>query len=107
MREYRRAVLAAACACQLGLAKVVMPSGGQVSQSYVNNHPPDEVVPVTQGRDLGWPHCDPDQDHSHPARSLANVPLIADSGTNPTGTALDCAKLAPIQAGVPAHSAPL
>ncbi len=26
---------------------------GQVIQDYVNNHPPDEVVPVTAGRDLG------------------------------------------------------
>ena len=34
---------------------------GQVIQAYVNNHPPDEVVPVTQGRDLGWPYCDPDR----------------------------------------------
>ena len=81
--------------------------GGQVIQSYVNNHPPDEVVPVTQGRDLGWPYCDPDEDHSRPAGSLANIPLVANSGTNPTGTALDCAKLAPIAVGLPAHSAPL
>jgi hypothetical protein len=28
---------------------------GQVIQDYVNNHPPGEVVPVTAGRDLGWP----------------------------------------------------
>jgi glucose/arabinose dehydrogenase len=80
---------------------------GQVIQAYVNNHPPDEVVPVTQGRDLGWPYCDPDEDHSQPSGSLANIPLVADSGTNPTGTALDCAKLAPIEVGLPAHSAPL
>src|SRR3984957_8019837 len=80
---------------------------GQVNQAYVNNHPPDEVVPVTQGRDLGWPYCDPDEDHSQPSGSLANIPLVADSGTNPTGTALNCAKLAPIQVGLPAHSAPL
>jgi glucose/arabinose dehydrogenase len=81
--------------------------GGQVIQSYVDNHPPDEVVPVTAGRDLGWPYCDPDQDRSHPAGSLANIPLVANSGTNPTGTALDCATLAPIEVGLPAHSAPL
>jgi glucose/arabinose dehydrogenase len=28
-------------------------------------------------------------------------------GTNPTGAALDCAQLAPIEVGLPAHSAPL
>ncbi len=80
---------------------------GQVIQGYVNNHPPDEVVPVTAARDLGWPYCDPDQDDSQPAGSLANVPLIPDAATNPGGKELDCAALRPVEAGLPAHSAPL
>jgi glucose/arabinose dehydrogenase len=63
---------------------------GHVIQAYVNNHPPDEVVPVTAGRDLGWPYCDPDQDHSNPAGSLADVPLVANAVTNPGGTELNC-----------------
>jgi glucose/arabinose dehydrogenase len=80
---------------------------GQVIRSYVDNHPPDEVVPVVQGRDLGWPLCNPEQGKSTPAGSLADVPLIPDSVTNPGGSKLDCAKLPPIEVGVPAHSAPL
>jgi glucose/arabinose dehydrogenase len=80
---------------------------GQVILAYVNEHPPDEVVPVTAGRDLGWPYCDPDQDDSSPAGSLADVPLVANSVTNPGGTELDCAALAPVEVGLPAHSAPL
>jgi glucose/arabinose dehydrogenase len=80
---------------------------GQVIQDYVNNHPPDEVVPVTAGRDLGWPYCNPDQDDSHPAGSLADVPLVPDAVTNPGGKALNCAALAPVDVGLPAHSAPL
>ena len=80
---------------------------GQVIQGYVNNHPPDEVVPVTAGRDLGWPYCDPDQDDNHPAGSLAGIPLVPDAVTNPGGKALNCAALAPIDVGLPAHSAPL
>jgi glucose/arabinose dehydrogenase len=80
---------------------------GQVIQAYVNSHPPDEVVPVTAGRDLGWPYCDPDQDDSHPAGSLARMPLVPSAVTNPGGTRLDCAALAPIEVGIPAHSAPL
>jgi glucose/arabinose dehydrogenase len=83
------------------------PSTGQVNQNYVNNHPPDEVVPVTAGRDLGWPYCDPDQDRNHPAGSLAEVPLIPNAATNPGGKAMNCAKLTPIEVGLPAHSAPL
>jgi glucose/arabinose dehydrogenase len=80
---------------------------GQVIQSYVNNHPPDEVASVTAGRDLGWPYCDPDQDDSTPAGSLAAVPLVPNAVTNAGGRNLDCAKLAPIEVGLPAHSAPL
>jgi glucose/arabinose dehydrogenase len=80
---------------------------GEVIRSYVNNHPPDEVVPVSQGRDLGWPLCNPEQGKSRPKGSYADVPLIPDSVTNPGGKALDCAKLAPIEVGIPAHSAPL
>jgi glucose/arabinose dehydrogenase len=80
---------------------------GKVIQAYVNNHPPDEVVPVTAGRDLGWPYCDPDQDDSRPAGSLANLPLVPNSVTNPGGTKLNCAALAPVEVGLPAHSAPL
>jgi glucose/arabinose dehydrogenase len=80
---------------------------GRVIQSYVNEHPPDEIVPVTAGRDLGWPYCNPDQDMSHPAGSLAGIPFVADSVTNPGGRRLDCAALPPVQVGLPAHSAPL
>jgi glucose/arabinose dehydrogenase len=80
---------------------------GQVIQAYVNNHPTDEVAPVTAGRDLGWPYCDPDQDDSNPAGSLADVPLVPNAVTNPGGTKLDCKALAPVEVGLPAHSAPL
>jgi len=80
---------------------------GKIIQAYVNNHPPDEVVPVEQGRDLGWPYCDPDQDKNRPAWSLADIPLIADALTNPGDDHLDCARLPRIEVGLPAHSAPL
>jgi len=80
---------------------------GLVIQSYVNNHPPDEVVPVIAGRNLGWPYCNPDQDENRPAGSLANIPFVADALTNPGGIRLDCAKLPRLNVGLPAHSAPL
>jgi glucose/arabinose dehydrogenase len=80
---------------------------GRMIQAYINDHPPDEVVPVTPGRDLGWPYCDPDQDGSHPAGAMAGVPLVPNAVTNPGGTALDCAALKPVEVGLPAHSAPL
>lgn len=80
---------------------------GQVIRAYVNEHPPDEVAPVTAGRDLGWPYCDPDQDGNEAAGSLADVPLVPNAITNPGGHALDCAALKPVEVGIPAHSAPL
>ena len=80
---------------------------GEVIPDYVDDHPVDEVVPVTPGRDLGWPLCNPEQGKNTPPGSLADVPLVPDSVTNPGGKALDCAKLAPIEVGIPAHSAPL
>ena len=36
-----------------------------------------------------------------------NLPFDADAQENPGGTVLDCAKLAPLERGLPAHSAPL
>jgi glucose/arabinose dehydrogenase len=80
---------------------------GEVVREYVDEHPPDEVAPVSQGRDLGWPLCNPEQGMSTPPGSFANVPLIPDALTNPGGKELDCAALEPIQVGLPAHSAPL
>jgi glucose/arabinose dehydrogenase len=90
-----------------GAYATVSDAFGKVIPAYVNNHPPDEVVPVIAGRDLGWPYCDPDQDDSHPKGSLADVPLVPNSVTNPGGAKLECAALAPVQVGLPAHSAPL
>jgi glucose/arabinose dehydrogenase len=80
---------------------------GQVIQSYVDEHPLDEVAPVTPGRDLGWPYCNPDQDNSRPAGSLVDVPFVADVVTNAGGKSLNCAALKPIEVGLAAHSAPL
>jgi glucose/arabinose dehydrogenase len=82
-----------------------------VLQSYVNNHPPDEIARLNPGRDLGWPYCDPDPD-VHPgapntALRYTNLPFVRDVQTNAGGQRLNCAKLARLQVGLPAHSAPL
>jgi glucose/arabinose dehydrogenase len=80
---------------------------GEVVRSYVDDHPPDEVAEVKQGRDLGWPLCNPEPADSTPPGSFADVPLIPDAENNPDGTELDCAGLESIEVGLPAHSAPL
>jgi glucose/arabinose dehydrogenase len=80
---------------------------GHLITAYVDEHPPDEVVPITPGRDLGWPYCNPDQDESAPTGSMSDIPLVADAITNPGGSVLNCSALAPVEVGLPAHSAPL
>jgi glucose/arabinose dehydrogenase len=80
---------------------------GLVIQSYVDEHPPDEVAPVVAGRNLGWPYCNPDQDENKPRGSLARIPYVADAVTNAAGAHLNCARLARLAVGLPAHSAPL
>lgn len=84
---------------------------GQVIQSYVNDHPPDELARITRGRNLGWPYCNPDPDDSPgnqgTALHYANLSYHADAQTNAGGKHLNCAKLPPLERGIPAHSAPL
>ncbi len=80
-------------------------------QTYVNDHPPDELARLTPGRNLGWPYCNPDPD-ARPGRAgtaydYADMRFDSDAQTNPGGRALNCAALARIQRGLPAHSAPL
>jgi glucose/arabinose dehydrogenase len=84
---------------------------GQVITGYVNEHPPDELARLSAGRNLGWPFCNPDPDTTPGSSSttlhFANLRFDDDAQTNPSGTVLDCAKLAPLERGLPAHSAPL
>src|SRR6202034_152756 len=82
-----------------------------VSPAYVDNHPPDEIARLNAGRDLGWPYCDPDPDvHTGAADTrfrYTNLPFTRDAQTHPTGARVNCGTLAPLQVGLPAHSAPL
>lgn len=84
---------------------------GKVLTSYVNNHPLEPIAKLTQGRDLGWPYCNPDPDVTAGARSTtfayADRRFIRDVETNKSGSKLDCSKLAPVEQGLGAHSAPL
>ncbi len=83
----------------------------RVIQSYVNNNPPDELARITPGRNLGWPYCDPDARVPPGSTSTrfdyGELSFLPDAQTNVGGRVLDCANLAPIERGLPAHSAPL
>ncbi|MGX6601781.1 PQQ-dependent sugar dehydrogenase [Micromonosporaceae bacterium Da 78-11] len=84
---------------------------GEVMLSYVNDHPLEPLARLEQGRDLGWPYCNPDPDLKPGAQdsplSYTARPFVRDHQTNPDGAKLDCAALPPVEQGMGAHSAPL
>lgn len=84
---------------------------GKTIPAYVNDHPTEELAKLSQGRNLGWPFCnpDPDVDPGKPGSALDydHPAFTPDAHNNPGGRVLDCAKLPRIDRGVPAHSAPL
>lgn len=84
---------------------------GEVNQQYVNDHPEEPIAKLTQGRDLGWPYCNPDPDVQPGAKNTAlsytNRAFVRDQQQNADGSKLNCAKLPRVEQGLPAHSAPL
>ena len=80
-------------------------------QAYVNDHPLEPLARLEQGRDLGWPYCNPDPDlkpgEKDSPLSYTRRPFVRDIQNNPDGTKLDCAALPPVEQGMGAHSAPL
>lgn len=84
---------------------------GRVMAGYVDDHPSDEIAKLTSGRNLGWPFCDPDPDVDPGAAATGfkyeRLPFDSDVQTNAGGHRLNCGRLAPLELGLPAHSAPL
>ena len=84
---------------------------GEVVQDYVNDHPLEPIARLTEGRDLGWPYCNPDPDvdpgSADTALTYTDRPFVRDRENNADGSRLDCDALAPVEQGLPAHSAPL
>lgn len=84
---------------------------GKVLPAYVGDHPLEPLAKLTQGRDLGWPYCNPDPDVDAGVQGTAldysDRPFVRDVETNADGSKLDCSTLAPVEQGMGAHSAPL
>jgi glucose/arabinose dehydrogenase len=84
---------------------------GEVVRGYVKDHPLEPLAKLTQGRDLGWPYCNPDPDLdpgvAGSALGYTDRPFVRDVQTNANGAKLDCASLPPVEQGMGAHSAPL
>ncbi len=77
---------------------------GKRVQSYVDEHPNDQVTRITRGTELGWPSCQPD---SRGKPDLLDLGYVDDPTNNPDGTALDCSTVSRTMVGLPAHSAPI
>jgi glucose/arabinose dehydrogenase len=75
---------------------------GRLMQSYIDGHPPDEFIHVTQGANYGWPFANPDPD-----KGLDNMPFDPDYETNRDWSQVPESSLTRIDKGIPAHSAPL
>ena len=75
---------------------------GKVMPAYVDNHPPDEFIHVTDGANFGWPFCNP-----NPDGGLDNMPFDRDVEYNADGSQLNCANATTINKGIQAHSAAL
>jgi glucose/arabinose dehydrogenase len=84
---------------------------GMVIEDYVDDHPAEALAKLTPGRDLGWPYCNPDPDVEPgipgTAFDYTAPPMVDDIETNPDGSELDCAALAPVEQSMGGHSAPL
>jgi glucose/arabinose dehydrogenase len=84
---------------------------GKVISEYVRDHPVEPLARLTEGRNLGWPYCNPDAD-TRPGepgspKDYSNVPFTQDVETNPDGRKLDCATLPKVEQALGGHSAPL
>jgi len=77
---------------------------GQIVPSYVDNHPPDELIRLRDGGNYGWPYCNPNPDSPS---GLFDMPFDRDYDTNRTGTAADCSAMDRVTLGIQAHSAAL
>ncbi len=77
---------------------------GERVQSYVDEHPNDQVTRITEGTELGWPFCQPD---SRGKPDLLDLGYVDDPTNNPHGKSLDCSTVSRTMVGLPAHSAPI
>lgn len=77
---------------------------GQIIPSYVDNHPPDELIHLRDGGNYGWPYCNPNPDGPG---GLFDMPFDRDVDTNRDGSAADCSQMDRVTLGIQAHSAAL
>src|ERR1700730_16881909 len=75
---------------------------GRVIPSYVDEHPPDELIHVRDGANYGWPFANPNPDNG-----TNRMPFDPDYDTNRDWSQFPESSFTRIDKGIPAHSAPL
>ncbi|MBV9998573.1 MAG: PQQ-dependent sugar dehydrogenase [Verrucomicrobia bacterium] len=77
---------------------------GKRLSSYVDDHPPDELIHVKDGANYGWPFANPDPDTPS---GLDNMPFDPDYDNNPDWRRFPESTFTRVDKGIQAHSAPL
>ncbi|MBV9642993.1 MAG: sugar dehydrogenase [Verrucomicrobia bacterium] len=77
---------------------------GKRITSYVDDHPPDELIHVKDGANYGWPFANPNPDTPN---GLDNMPFAPNYETNPDWTKYPESVFTRTDKGIQAHSAPL
>ncbi len=77
---------------------------GERLSSYIDDHPPDELIHVKDGANYGWPFANPNPDTPH---GLDDMPFDPDFENNPDWRKVPEASLTRVDKGIQAHSAPL
>jgi glucose/arabinose dehydrogenase len=72
--------------------------------TYVDDHPPDELIHVRQGANYGWPFANPDPDT---ASGMDDMAFDPDVDNNPDWSKYPQSSFTRVDKGIQAHSAPL
>jgi glucose/arabinose dehydrogenase len=77
---------------------------GKRITSYIDDHPPDELIHVKEGANYGWPFANPNPDTPN---GLDDMPFAPNYETNPDWSRFPEKMFARVDKGIQAHSAPL
>uniref|UniRef100_T1IYJ6 Pyrroloquinoline quinone-dependent pyranose dehydrogenase beta-propeller domain-containing protein n=1 Tax=Strigamia maritima TaxID=126957 RepID=T1IYJ6_STRMM len=75
---------------------------GQIIADYVDENPAEEFTKVEEGKNYGWPYCNP-----VPSDSMDDLDYVPDVDNNENETVVNCSTFRRVDKGIQAHSAPL
>jgi len=75
---------------------------GKVDLDYVDENPPEEFTKIEEGKNYGWPFCNPVT-----TAGMTNLNYVADVANNPDEKKVKCSTFRKVDRGMEPHSAPL